>query len=277
MGNLNKRISLRIWLADLTHTGMDARSIGVDTFPLAVGCIATYAESKLLLSEPVRIFRYPHKLAQALVEEGSPDIIGFSNFIWNLELSLAFGRRIKELNPNAIVVMGGANFPFERIKQETFLKSHPEVDFYIRHEGEVAFVDLINRLAESGMEAEKVKQSEGIPSVFAVDKKGRPLPFAGLANRLDDLKQIPSPYTTGKFDQFFDGRLWPLIQTKRGCPFTCAYCTEGDKYYSKIARFGLEYTKAEIEYIGKKMQLARSKGGRSDLYIGDSNFGMYEE
>jgi hypothetical protein len=36
---------VRVWLADLTYTGQDTQSLGADTFPLAIGCIATYTES----------------------------------------------------------------------------------------------------------------------------------------------------------------------------------------------------------------------------------------
>jgi hypothetical protein len=32
----------------------------------------------------------------------------------------------------------------------------------------------------------------------------------------------------------------------------------------------------EIEFIGQRMQAARSKGGRNDLFIADSNWGMYK-
>lgn len=273
----SKKSDIRIWLADLTHTGVNGQSLGVDTFPLAIGCIATYTESQIPLKNPIRLFRYPEKLGRRLKSEGSPDIIGFSNFIWNLELSLAAARRIKEMNPKAVVILGGPNFPLEPSKQEAFLKSHPEVDFTVLHEGEAAFVNLLYCLCDNALSAEKVKSQGGQPSVVAVDKSGKLIPEKGLAKRIQDLDSIPSPYLAGKFDEFFDGRLWPLFQTKRGCPFTCTYCIEGSGYHSTIAKFSQGRISAEIDFIGKKMSVVRAKGGRSDLYIGDSNFGMYEE
>lgn len=277
MDNLSSKSNLRVWLADLTHTGVNGQSLGVDTFPLAIGCIATYAESKIIFNNPIRLFRYPDKFAQALVQEGAADVVGFSNFVWNCQLSLAMARRIKELNPQAIVVMGGPNYPLERTKQEEFLRNHPEVDFYILNEGEASFVNLLNVLAACKMDVEKVKQGPELSCVQSLDKQGRFRPASGLIERLDNLDQIPSPYVMGKFDEFFDGKLWPLIQTKRGCPFSCTYCTEGNDYYNKVVKFSLDYLKEQIEYIGKKMSHVRSLGGRSDIYIGDSNFGMYEE
>ena len=37
-----------------------------------------------------------------------PDVIGFSNYMWNSELSLALARRIKEFAADTIVDYGGA-------------------------------------------------------------------------------------------------------------------------------------------------------------------------
>jgi len=63
---------LRVWFADLTYTGQDTQSLGADSFPLAVGRVATYAESRIHFTHPIRLFRYPEKVAQALLAEGGP-------------------------------------------------------------------------------------------------------------------------------------------------------------------------------------------------------------
>ena len=266
---------LRVWLADLTYTGQDTQSLGADTFPLAIGCIATYAESQIALKHPIKLFRYPEKIVQALIADGPPDVMGFSNFVWNSELSLAFARRLKELSPKTIVVMGGANYPLEIEKQEAFLRSHPAVDFYVVHEGEIPFADMLKALLAAGMDRQAVKGH--LASVHSIDERGNLIPYPTKAERIRDLSVVPSPYTTGKLDEFFDGRLWPLIQTKRGCPFACTFCVEGIGYYTKVGRFSVHSVEDEVDYIGKKMAVVKAKGGRNDLYIADSNFGMYEE
>lgn len=261
-------------MSDLTYTGQDTQSLGADTFPLAIGCIATYAEKQMDISRPIRLFRYPEMVDKAIKEEGPPDIFGLSNFVWNSELSLAVARRIKELRPETAIIMGGPNFPIETEKQQEYLLDHPEIDFFVIHEGEVAFLNILKGLNENGMDLEALKGK--LPSVKSI-KDGKIIANPMSAERVRDLEDIPSPYLSGKFDEFFDGRLWPLIQTKRGCPFKCTFCTEGLDYYDKISRFSVNTVQSEVDYIGRKMSQVRAKGGRNDLYIADSNFGMYRE
>ena len=57
----------------------------------------------------------------------------------------------------------------------------------------------------------------------------------------------------------------------------CTFCIEGMSYYTKIYRNNQEKIKAELNYIGSIMQQVRNKGGRNDLWLVDSNFGMYNE
>ena len=116
MGPFDIQTNLRVWLADLTYTGQDTLSLGADTFPLAIGCIATYAENNIQFSQPISLFRYPEHVDQALREEGPPQVFGFSNFVWNSELSLAIARRIKERSPKTVIVMGGPNYPLRKSK-----------------------------------------------------------------------------------------------------------------------------------------------------------------
>ena len=268
-------INMRVWLADLTYTGQDTQSLGADTFPLAVGCIATYAESQVQLPQPIRLFRYPENVDQALKEEGPPDVFGFSNFVWNSELSIAIARRIKELNRDTTIVVGGPNYPLSSKNQEKFLQQYPEIDFYVLHEGEVAFLNILKAVNKTG---NNLKELAGtLPSVHSLNENERLMTHPTSAERIRNLDEIPSPYLTGKFDEFFDGRLWPLIQTKRGCPFKCTFCTEGLDFYDKISRFSVSTVQSEVEYIGQKMEKVRAQGGRNDLYIADSNFGMYKE
>lgn len=262
---------LRVWLVDLTYT---QQAVSAELIPQAIGRIAEFAEMRLDFRHPIRLFKYPEDLCDSLTRFGPPDVIGFSNYIWNHTLSLSFARRIKEAAPAAIVVFGGPNYPLGEQGRSDFLRRHPAIDFYIPHEGETPFAQLLEALVRA--DGDKTRMNCADIAVHHLDAEGRFSAGASPA-RLPDPGAAPSPYLSGRLDGFFDGKLLPIIQTVRGCPFTCSYCVEGSPTYSNITRFPPGLVASEIEYIGRKMAEARSRGGRNDLFIADSNFGMYPE
>lgn len=264
--------ALRIWLADLTYT---QQQISAELIPQAIGGIATFTEARCGIGTPIRLFKYPEALAAAMSEGEFPDVIGFSNYVWNTNLSLAFARRLHALSPKTVVVFGGPHYPIVAAEQEAYLRANPEIDFYIIKEGEAAFANLTAALAEAGLDREAVK-ARGLASVHSIDANGTAR-LSPTVERIRDLTEIPSPYLSGRLDEFFDGKLLPIIQTNRGCPFSCTFCVEGISYYNKIYTSAPEKVEAEIDYIGKKMIEVRGRGGRNDLFIADSNFGMYKD
>ena len=266
---LEKNTNAEIWLVDPTYT---QQQISSESMPAAIGGIATFTEQNLNLEKPIKLFKYPEKLADEL-KHTIPDIIGFSNYVWNSQLSFELAKRMKEINPTIITIMGGPNYPVEKSEQEQFLKNHPEIDFYIIGEGEVAFANLVMNLLNYDFKKQNI--SSELPSTHYIFQD-MPV-ISSTIERIRDLSEIPSPYLKGKMDEFFDGKLQPTIQTTRGCPFGCTFCVEGLSYYSKVYRNGSEKTSQELEYIGKKMFEIRSKGGRNDLWLVDSNFGMYNQ
>lgn len=260
-----------VWLADLTYT---QQTLSSELMPAAVGGIATFCDANVSLVRPTRVFKYPERLIAALESDGVPDIIGFSSYVWNSSLASAFARRIKKVRPETVVVFGGPNYPSTAEEQERYLRAHDEFDFFIVKEGEVAFARLVAALVESGLDKAAVHGKIG--SVHSVDANGA-VHLMPPVDRLRDLTVIPSPYITGKLDEFFDGRLLPIIQTNRGCPFSCTFCVEGTRYYNKIYTNATEKVAGELEYIGRRMCDLRAQGGRNDLFIADSNFGMYKD
>ena len=118
-----------------------------------------------------------------------------------------------------------------------FLKSRPAVDCHIDLEGEVAFSNLIRKVLESKGDNE-VLWREPINGVVYIDPASRWISAPRLIKgkrpeRIKNLDEIPSPYLTGLFDNFFDGRLRPFLETNRGCPFRCSFCHTGNVYFQK--------------------------------------------
>ena len=62
-----------------------------------------------------------------------------------------------------------------------------------------------------------------------------------------------------------------MIETTRGCPFTCTFCVDGHDSSNKISRYDSERVKEELYLIAKKVKNV------DKIEITDLNFGMYKE
>jgi radical SAM superfamily enzyme YgiQ (UPF0313 family) len=257
---------ISILLADLLHGNNQHK-----TFPYAAGCVGAYAAAALGEQVAIEVFRSAEAMGEAF-DRRPPHLLGFSNYLWNLELSYEVIRQAKAAAPRTVVVMGGPNYPTDEEGQRAFLARYPLVDFYIYKEGEAPFLELLERLRDVGLDAAELKRQRSMmPAVhYLVDGE---LVAPAPAPRRRDLDEFPSPYLSGLLDPFFARRdLVPLIQTKRGCPFQCTFCVEGEVYYTKLGAVTTGRFRAELEYIASRM---RAAGGPPVLHIADSNFGMY--
>ena len=135
---------MKIWLCDLTY---DQQVIAADTMPTNVAYLAAYVSAKSEHKIDFRLFKYPTKLSEAINNDGLPDIIGFSHFVWNSSLAIEFAKTFKRLNKDIPVIFGGLEYPDEDYKKKMFLEKHKNyIDFYVYKEGEIAFCNLVNLL-----------------------------------------------------------------------------------------------------------------------------------
>ena len=258
---------MKVWLCDLTYA---QQSIASDTVPAAIGMIAEYLEQKIPKIPKTKLFKFPEDLSKEL-EKDQPDVIGFSSYVWSASLSDMFAKRIKEVFPKIITIFGGPNFPSVKEEQFEYLKKKPWIDYFIVKEGEHAFFRLISELVNKS----SIEVISDIPNLVFI-KNGK-FYYHKKIERVMNLTEIPSPYLSGRLDSFLDGKLLPIIQTNRGCPFSCSYCTEGQNYWSKVKAKPREIVAGEISYISKKISNLETDKKRTDFYIADSNFGMYKD
>ncbi len=257
---------LLIYLADLTHEG--AGRLAVDMMPYNIGLIAAYAQKALGGRVQIKPFKYAQTLLKAL-EEQPPHLLGCSNYCWNNQLSQWACRRAKQQDPSILTVFGGTNYPFDAASQERFLKQQTAVDLHIFYEGERTFVNLLEAFMETPDPARL--RERAIAGCQSISPTSGRLVSGSAVERIRNLDEIPSPYTAGLMDPFFDGRLSPVLETNRGCPFTCNFCNAGASYFSRVSTFSLTRLTEEMEYIAPRM----AKLGIGTLMLSDNNFGMY--
>lgn len=257
-------MSLRIFLADLTHTGL---GVATEAFPLNIGLVAAYAQKRFGREVEFALFKYPEELRDAL-RRAPPDVLGCSNYTWNSHLAYHFLEMAKAVKPDTLTVFGGTNYPFDAENQRLFLERKPRLDLHIFYEAEEAFSLLIERILSSPGRRDWL--SEPIPGCQFLHPQSRTLCAGTAPERIKDLDSIPSPYTTGLLDRFFDGKLTPLLETARGCPFTCNFCNAGATYFTRVNQFSDAYVREEWEYVARWASAA----GIGHMTLADNNFGM---
>jgi len=258
---------LKIFLADLTY---DTITLSTDVFPLNIGFIASYCKKLFGNDVEITLFKYIDKIEKA-VNENPPDILAMSNYAWCNRISREISKIFSKLNPNGIIVWGGPNFPLDLPSQERFFSDNSVIDIYVPVEGEIGFANVVKKALEvnSKDEFRNKMLEEPIDGCITRLKNGK-LQYSTAPIRTKQLDEIPSPYTTGILNEFFDGKLAPMIQTNRGCPFSCTFCVDGSDLVNKINSFSNERIRKELHYIAKHVQ-----SNMHSMHISDLNFGMY--
>lgn len=252
-----------VYLADFTHEGLLVAS---NVMPLAIGLIGANIVREIE-GATVELFKYAGDLDRAL-GRCLPDVVGFSNYSWSCNLGMAYAQRIKARWPQVVVIAGGPNYGSTEAEHRDFWHRFPCVDFYVVKEGEQATVNLLRELAAHGFDVEATKL--GAASLASCHWLQAGMQYQeALMPRVKSLDELPSAYTGGLMDKFFDGVLIPMTHTTRGCPFKCSFCTEGTAYYDKVSKRST--LSEDLEYIGAR------RGSLADLYISDANFGMFKE
>ena len=258
---------LKIYLGDLTY---DTVALSTEVFPLNIGFIASYCKKLFGSDVEITLFKYIEELENA-IQKSPPNILGLSNYAWNHRLGIEIFRIMKNKNPNTLRVYGGPNFPADIKSQEKFMNKFSEIDIYVPIEGESGFSNIVKKVMECESEEQFRKQVTQSPIDGCISRtQDGKLQYSNPIIRMNILDDIPSPYVSGILDKFFDGRLTPMIQTNRGCPFSCTFCTDGKDEVSRVNQFSVDHIKEELLYIGQHIP-----NNIHSLEISDLNFGMF--
>jgi len=251
---------LIIYLSDLSHTGQGRNPNHV---PLASGYLACAAK-EAFLDLDITIFRDPHLFLQAIKIQ-KPDIVGFSVYTWSECLSSFMADKVKKTYPDVITVAGGPSV--DDIDEEIthFIKTFPYYDVVVPNEGEVGFNHLIGHVRTHN----RLILDDTITGCVRLASDGSLLRGEYIR---PDLDKLPSPYLEGWMAPFLKDGYLPILQTMRGCPYSCTYCCSGSKQWSKLRAFDLDRVKAEFDYIRENQ-----KSIEGYLFLTDENLGVLKE
>ncbi|MFC1624245.1 B12-binding domain-containing radical SAM protein [Candidatus Omnitrophota bacterium] len=260
MGN-----KIKIYLCDFVHNYL---GVGTYMFPLNIGYIASYAKKCFPDELDVALFKYPKDFIDRFKAD-TPSIVAFSHYTWSADLNKKVSRWVKAIAPESTIVFGGPNIDHSEEGYKQFFISYDAADFYVPYQGEIPFANLLRKIIEKDLKI-SVLNNQAIDGVIYYDKnedkviKGNDVPI------IDDLSIVPSPYLTGLLDEFFNTPLIPIMETNRGCPYTCTFCAQGVSSHNRLVFFDLNRVKDEAQYIAFKAR------NTNILNFADSNFGIAE-
>lgn len=200
--------------------------------PLAAACLKQAAAgipgaSVDILPESIVSYLGDAALLREILSR-KPDVVGFSVYSWNLRRSLHLAAEIKKATGGRIVCGG------PEVTADNRLVRSAAIDFLVYGEGEAVFRQLLQ-------EDERLWQQK-----------------AAAAGADSFFRSSPSPYQMGLLEPEIEDLV--LLETQRGCPFNCGYCSYGK------ARRQLTF-KSEPLLLDAVSWAVRS--GHSELYFLD--------
>ena len=188
---------LKIAYCDLRH-----RTLGLHSqlMPLQLGLLAAYAEREIDREIETRFFIDTNEYLEAM-REWKPDVMAATLFCWNHSLTLFAARKTREaLGDDVTVLFGGPDIEKNPKEQKEFLQTHPYVDIGVLGEGEKPFVDILSYVADG----RDPRDAEEIKGAFFLQNDGETFVENPPVDKFTTLDEIPSPYLSGMFDEFFE-------------------------------------------------------------------------
>jgi radical SAM superfamily enzyme YgiQ (UPF0313 family) len=253
------------FLVYLAHPGYQTPGSETSALPLNIGYLKAYADQHIGLAVDIRLFMHVEPLLAAL-RKRKPHLLALSNYVWNSVLSDSILQYARSLYPNLLTLQGGHHYPLNKDNGFTFWQPKKDyLDFYLHGEGEEAFRKFL--LYALGCEGTVRKGEIDIAGIdYWSDKLNAPV-MQPEHERIKNIEEnIPSPILSGALDEFI--LEIPMLQTTRGCPYSCQFCHEAQPYYNRLYAMSVERVIAEINYI-------RAFGNKYPyMHITDANFGI---
>jgi radical SAM superfamily enzyme YgiQ (UPF0313 family) len=212
------------------------------------------------------------QLIQAILQEikDPQTLIGFSSFTTrHFPFVRRAARAIKEKHDDIHIVVGGIHvslFAYD------ILQHCPEIDYAVIGEGEQQIVALADQLVKQWQ-----PRSFSIPAFGWRDQNNRIQinPTGSLVENIDDI-YIPAWNTVDFTHYYRDHSAWynPRqhnirisipIQTSRGCPFSCNFC-------SAIQVYGRRYRARSPKHVVDEIQYHVEQHGHTYFGFVDDNF-----
>ena len=241
---------------------------------------------------------YVDWLADAIVAK-KPKIVGCSSVFQQHCASLALLKRIHELDPEIILLMGGANCEGEMGVQT--LESFPWVDCIVSGEADALFPDLCRILLAHGRNADPTSIPAG-----AVTQRQLKNPFRILSQQpaqpprslIHNMDSLPLPDYHHYFQALNESTLTNLIkpgllaESSRGCwwgeKFHCTFCglngvgmqyrlKSPERVLDELSELKRLYGIGSIQFVDNILDMSYFKTVLPKLAASDEKFALFYE
>lgn len=237
-------------------------STGEKLPPLGLAYLAAVLEEEGISVRIVDnyLLEKPISFIEQEVRSLSPEIVGVTCSSITYQQCIKICRSVKVVDPNVKIVTGG---PHPTVMPESMLK-HQDVDYVVQGEGEQTFLELVKSILGGG-------KPDGIMGLIHRSNKGKiirnpPRPF------IENLDALPLParhlLPIEKYPRkikFLDVSPVDSMNTSRGCPFSCAFCSVGSIWGRKYRFFSPRRTADEIGHLINQY-------GTRGIYFREDNF-----
>ena len=158
------------------------------------------------------------------------EVVCFSCYIWNITQTMAVAEKIKTLNPNTKILLGGPEVTYDW--QETI--QSPFIDYIITGEGEIPFGKFLKSFPEVKKISNLVSKADG-ELIFHNQEESFELSTYEHTN----------PYQNEDPTTLFNRVLY--IETSRGCPYKCEFCLAS--LDNRVRYLPIDHIKKNLLYL----------------------------
>jgi radical SAM superfamily enzyme YgiQ (UPF0313 family) len=184
------------------------------------------------------------------------DVVGITSTTLTYRSALRIASVTKEELPECTAILGGCHATFW---DENALKECPSLDITVRREGEITFIDLL----------EKLQSKSSLNSVKGITFRKSDGGIARNEDRpfMENLDDLPFPaFHLFPLDTFRRvGKIIFPLQTSRGCVYWCDFCTA-------VRMFGRKYRMRSPKNVVDEIEMLQNKYGESQFAFYDDAF-----